>query len=81
MAIRPIVRFPDPRLRQKAEPVDDIDEDARAPDSRIRRHLESMLVDVGSQLTSPVTVLTLIPGGARASRYASTSPFSSNALG
>jgi peptide deformylase len=30
VAIRPIVRFPDLRLRQKAEPIGDIDEDARA---------------------------------------------------
>jgi peptide deformylase len=30
VAIRPIVRFPDFRLRQKAEPIGDIDEDERA---------------------------------------------------
>lgn len=30
MAIRPIVRFPDPRLRQKAEPIGPVDEDVRA---------------------------------------------------
>ena len=30
MATRPIVRFPDPRLRQKAEPITHIDEDVRA---------------------------------------------------
>jgi peptide deformylase len=30
VAIRPIVRFPDLRLRQKAEPIGDIDEDERA---------------------------------------------------
>ncbi|WP_114946420.1 peptide deformylase [Microvirga calopogonii] len=29
MAIRPILRFPDPRLRWKAEPVGSIDEDVR----------------------------------------------------
>ncbi|KFG69720.1 peptide deformylase [Microvirga sp. BSC39] len=30
MAVRPIIRFPDPRLRQKAEPILDIDEEVRA---------------------------------------------------
>ncbi len=30
MAILPILRFPDPRLRQKAAPVGDIDENVRA---------------------------------------------------
>jgi peptide deformylase len=30
VAIRPIIRFPDPRLRQKAEPVVDVDEEVRA---------------------------------------------------
>ena len=30
MAIRPIIRFPDPRLRQKAELIVDIDEEVRA---------------------------------------------------
>ena len=29
MATRPIIRFPDPRLRQKAEPIDDIDGEVR----------------------------------------------------
>ncbi|MCD6070862.1 MAG: hypothetical protein K0S42_1378, partial [Microvirga sp.] len=27
MAVRPIIRFPDPRLRQKAEPIIRIDEE------------------------------------------------------
>ncbi|MEE1613532.1 peptide deformylase [Microvirga sp. CF3016] len=30
MAIRPIIRFPDPRLRQKAEPIGPVDEAVRA---------------------------------------------------
>jgi peptide deformylase len=30
VAIRPIVRFPDPRLRQKAEPIIDIDDEVSA---------------------------------------------------
>jgi peptide deformylase len=30
LAIRPIIRFPDPRLRQKAEPIVDVDEEVRA---------------------------------------------------
>jgi len=30
VAVRPIIRFPDPRLRQKAEPILDIDEEVRA---------------------------------------------------
>lgn len=30
MAIRPIVRFPDPRLRRKAEPIGVVDEEVRA---------------------------------------------------
>ena len=50
MAIRPIVRFPDPRLRQKAEPVDDIDEDARA----LARDLtETMHAAPGIGITAP----------------------------
>lgn len=30
MAVRPIIRFPDPRLRQKAKPIVGIDEEVRA---------------------------------------------------
>lgn len=30
MAVRPIVRFPDPRLRQKAEPIGPVDDAVRA---------------------------------------------------
>lgn len=30
MAVRPIIRFPDPRLRQNAEPIIHIDEEVRA---------------------------------------------------
>ena len=50
MAIRPIVRFPDPRLRQKAEPIGIIDEDVRA----LARDLtETMHAAPGIGITAP----------------------------
>lgn len=50
MAIRPIVRFPDFRLRQKAEPIGDIDEDVRA----LARDLaETMHAAPGIGITAP----------------------------
>jgi peptide deformylase len=50
VAIRPIVRFPDPRLRQKAAAVGDIDEDVRA----LARDLtETMHAAPGIGITAP----------------------------
>jgi peptide deformylase len=50
VAIRPIVRFPDPRLRQKAEPIGVIDEDVRA----LARDLtETMHAAPGIGITAP----------------------------
>jgi peptide deformylase len=50
VAIRPIVRFPDFRLRQKAEPIGDIDEDVRA----LARDLaETMHAAPGIGITAP----------------------------
>ena len=50
MAIRPIVRFPDPRLRRKAEPVGSIDEDVRV----LARDLtETMHAAPGIGITAP----------------------------
>jgi peptide deformylase len=50
MAIRPIVRFPDPRLRQKAEPIGDIDEEVCA----LARDLtETMHAAPGIGITAP----------------------------
>ena len=50
MAIRPIVRFPDFRLRQKAEPVGDIDEDVRALAQDL---VETMHAAPGIGITAP----------------------------
>ena len=50
MAVRPIVRFPDARLRQKAEPVGPIDEDVRV----LARDLtETMHAAPGIGITAP----------------------------
>jgi peptide deformylase len=50
VATRPIVRYPDPRLRQKAETVTDIDEDIRA----LARDLtDTMLAAPGIGITAP----------------------------
>ena len=50
MAILPIVRFPDPRLRQKAEPILSIDEEVRA----LARDLaETMRAAPGIGITAP----------------------------
>lgn len=50
MAILTIVRFPDPRLRQKAAPVGDVDEDVRA----LARDLaETMHAAPGIGITAP----------------------------
>ena len=50
MAILPIVRFPDPRLRQKAAPVGDVDENVRA----LARDLtETMHAAPGIGITAP----------------------------
>jgi len=50
LAIRPIVRFPDPRLRRKAEPVGSIDEDVRV----LARDLtETMHAAPGIGITAP----------------------------
>jgi peptide deformylase len=50
VAIRPIVRFPDLRLRQKAEPVGDIDEDVRALAQDL---VETMHAAPGIGITAP----------------------------
>lgn len=50
MAIRPIIRFPDPRLRQKAELIIEIDEEVRA----LARDLtETMHAAPGIGITAP----------------------------
>ena len=50
MATRPILRFPDPRLRLKAEPIPTIDEDIRA----LARDLaETMHAAPGIGITAP----------------------------
>ena len=50
MAMRSIVRFPDPRLRQKAEPITAIDEQVRA----LARDLtETMHAAPGIGITAP----------------------------
>lgn len=50
MAILPIVRFPDPRLRRKAAPVGDVDDDVRA----LARDLtETMRAAPGIGITAP----------------------------
>lgn len=50
MAIRPIIRFPDPRLRQKAEPIIHIDEDVRV---LARDLMETMHAAPGIGITAP----------------------------
>jgi peptide deformylase len=50
VAIRPIIRFPDPRLRRKAEPIADIDEEVRV----LARDLtETMHAAPGIGITAP----------------------------
>jgi len=69
MAIRPIVIFPDPRLRQKAEAVTAFDDGLRALADDL---LETMRAAPGIGITGPhigapwrVTVLELTPGAVR----------------
>ena len=50
MATRPIIRFPDPRLRQKAEPIDDIDGEVR---TLARDLTETMHRAPGIGITAP----------------------------
>jgi peptide deformylase len=50
LAIRPIVRFPDPRLRLKAQPVGSIDEDVR---TLARDLVETMHAAPGIGITAP----------------------------
>ena len=50
MAVRPIIRFPDPRLRQKAEPIIRIDEEVRALAADL---LETMHAAPGIGITAP----------------------------
>ncbi len=50
MATRPIIRFPDPRLRQKAEPIDDIDGEIR---TLARDLTETMHGAPGIGITAP----------------------------
>ncbi|MBF9197804.1 peptide deformylase [Microvirga terrestris] len=50
MAIRPIIRFPDPRLRQRAEPIVDIDEEIRALATDLT---ETMHAAPGIGITAP----------------------------
>ena len=50
MAVRPIIRFPDPRLRQKAEPILDIDEEVR---TLARDLTETMHAAPGIGITAP----------------------------
>ena len=50
MAIRPIIRFPDPRLRLKAEPIGDVDDEVSA----LARDLtETMRAAPGIGITAP----------------------------
>jgi peptide deformylase len=50
VAIRPIIRFPDPRLRRKADPIADIDEEVRV----LARDLtETMHAAPGIGITAP----------------------------
>lgn len=69
MTLRPIVTFPDPRLRQKAEAVTAFDADLRALADDL---LETMRAAPGIGITGPhigvpwrVTVLELSPGAVR----------------
>ncbi len=50
MAVRPIIRFPDPRLRQKAEPILEIDESVRILALDL---LETMHAAPGIGITAP----------------------------
>ena len=50
MAVRPIIRFPDPRLRQKAEPIIRIDEEVQALATDL---LETMHAAPGIGITAP----------------------------
>ncbi|MBM1174171.1 peptide deformylase [Microvirga arabica] len=50
MAIRPIIRFPDPRLRQRAEPIVQIDEEVRALATDLT---ETMHAAPGIGITAP----------------------------
>ena len=50
MAVRPIIRFPDPRLRQKAEPIVHIDEEVRALAADLT---ETMHAAPGIGITAP----------------------------
>ncbi len=50
MATRPIIRFPDPRLRQKAEPINDIDGEVR---TLARDLTETMHGAPGIGITAP----------------------------
>jgi peptide deformylase len=50
VAIRPIVRFPDPRLRQRAEPIRDLDEEVR---TLARDLTDTMHAAPGIGITAP----------------------------
>jgi peptide deformylase len=50
VAVRPIIRFPDPRLRQKAEPIIRIDEEVRTLAADL---LETMHAAPGIGITAP----------------------------
>jgi len=50
VAIRPIVRFPDPRLRQKAEPIATVDAEVRALAQDL---VETMRAAPGIGITAP----------------------------
>lgn len=50
MAVRPIIRFPDPRLRQKVEPIIRIDEEVRTLAADL---LETMHAAPGIGITAP----------------------------
>ena len=50
MAIRPIIRFPDPRLRQRAEPIVTVDEEVRTLAQDL---LETMRAAPGIGITAP----------------------------
>lgn len=69
MAIRPILRFPDPRLRAVAEPVERFDADLRQLAADL---LETMRAAPGVGITAPhvgvplrLVVLELTPGDVR----------------
>jgi len=50
LAIRPIIRFPDPRLRQRAEPIVTVDEEVRTLAQDL---LETMRAAPGIGITAP----------------------------